>query len=179
LSANVTALGDSGSTDVWFVYWEKGNRATTEETTSPTSVSSPGVYDQTVDGLKSDTTYVFHASTYNGEVHDTGSESEFSTNAPLNVTTKSASSIGTDSATLNGELNGLGDSSSTDVWFVYWEKGARSSTEETTATMTKSSAGSFQDSVSGLQSNTSYVYHSATFNGETYTTGSDKEFTTS
>jgi len=179
LSGSLWNLNGTSDTDVWFAYWEKGKKDTTKETTRTTSMSSTGSFSDKVTGLSDGTTYVFRAATYNGKEYDNGPEVQFTTTASLNVDTKSASSVQTDSATLNGNLTSLGDSSSTDVWFAYWEKGKKDTTKKTTSTTSMSSTGTFSDSVSGLKSGTTYVFRAATQDGSTYDSGSEQEFTTS
>ena len=178
LNGRLTGLGDSSSSEVWFTYWEKGAKSSTQEWTPHQTKSSTGTFSESVSGLKNNTTYVVQAATNNGDSYDDGAQVEFTTNNDLTVETKTASSVGTNSATLNGDLSGMGDSTDSEVWFTYWEKGAKSSTQEWTPHQTKSSTGTFSESVSGLKSKTTYVYHAAANNSDTYDSGAEKEFTT-
>jgi subtilisin len=79
-----------------------------------------------------------------------------STDPPVAVSTDGASSIGTDSATLNGTLDDLGGASSAAVSFEYRQVGASSWTAM--ATETRSTAGSFGATVSGLASGTDHEF---------------------
>jgi hypothetical protein len=164
---------------VWFTYWEKGAKSSTQEWTPHQKKSTTGTFSASVSDLKSNTTYVVQAVGNNGNKHVTGTGVEFTTNGDLAVETASSSDVLATSATLNGRLTGLGDSGSSEVWFTYWEKGAKGSTQEWTPHQKKSTTGSFNANISGLKSNTTYVYHAATNNGETYDSGAEKGFTTS
>ena len=72
------------------------------------------------------------------------------------VSTDSASSVGTDGATLNGTLDSLGGASSVEVYFEYGQSG--SGLSKTTTAKTLSSTGSYSVDVSGLSSGTGYEF---------------------
>jgi len=96
------------------------------------------------------------------------------------VDTDPASSVGSNSATLNGNLTGLGGDSSVDVRFRYWEQGSKSSTYTVTDSQSVSATGSFSQSVSGLNSGTTYVYVAEVQDSDgNVDFGSEVEFTTS
>jgi subtilisin len=179
LNGDLTGLGDSSSSEVWFTYWEKGAKSSTQQWTSKQTLTSTGSFSANVSGLSPNTTYVVQAAANNGDTHTNGNQIEFTSNSELNVETKSATNVGSNSATLNGELTGLGNSGSSEVWFTYWEKGAKSSTQQWTSKQSVSSTGIYDADVSGLESGTTYVVKAATNNGEAYDSGVEKEFTTS
>ncbi|AEH38992.1 hypothetical protein Halxa_0389 (plasmid) [Halopiger xanaduensis SH-6] len=93
------------------------------------------------------------------------------------VSTGSASSVDSSSATLSGGLDDLGGASSADVGFEYRETGGNWSA---TATQSRSSTGSFSEDVSGLASGTDYEFRAtvAASDGDS-DTGSTNSFTTS
>jgi subtilisin family serine protease len=74
----------------------------------------------------------------------------------LSVTTDSASSVGTDNATLNGTLSDMGGASSVDVYFEWGQAGG--SLSNTTSVQTLSATGSVSADISGLSSGTDYEF---------------------
>jgi subtilisin len=95
----------------------------------------------------------------------------------LTVTTDSATSVGTDNATLNGTLSDLGGASSADVYFEWGPAGG--SLSNTTGVQTRSSTGGFSADISGLSSGTDYEFRAVAeaSDGDT-DTGSTGSFTT-
>jgi len=92
------------------------------------------------------------------------------------VSTLEASNIGLDEATLNGELTDLGEFDEADTFFRYRETGATEWTETTTQTLTETQA--YEETVSGLESETEYEFKAvAEFNGDEET-GDTLTFTT-
>ncbi|WP_267643728.1 S8 family peptidase [Haloarchaeobius amylolyticus] len=99
--------------------------------------------------------------------------------ATFAVETRSVTDLGTTQATLNGELTGLGDASSATVGFKYWQSGDRSGTEQTVEVGSKSAAGTFSSSVSGLTEGVTYQFLAyAVDDSGTEVTGAAREFTT-
>jgi subtilisin len=180
LNGNLTGLGGDSSVDVRFRYWEQGSKSSTYTVTDSQSVSATGSFSQSVSGLHNNTTYVYVAEAIQSDGDNTFSgESEFTT-PEFNVDTDPASSVGSNSATLNGNLTGLGGDSSVDVRFRYWEQGSKSSTYTVTDSQSVSSTGSFSQSVSGLNSGTTYVYVAEVQDSDgNVDFGSEVEFTTS
>jgi hypothetical protein len=91
------------------------------------------------------------------------------------VTTGQATNIAATGATLNGELNARGNTSSVTVSFEY---GTSTSYGNTTASQTKTAAGAFSTDISGLTANTTY-YFRAKATGSSTVYGSNITFTTS
>jgi subtilisin len=144
------------------------------------SKSSTGSFSEAVSGLNPGTTYVVVAEVEdpNGNV-DFGQKLEYTTADDLNVTTQSASNVGSSSATLNGKLTSMQGENSVDVRFRYWEKGNKGNTYTMTGFQSKSSTGSFSESVSNLESGTTYVFVAEveTQDGEV-DIGQEREFST-
>nr|WP_274322959.1 hypothetical protein [Halosimplex aquaticum] len=94
------------------------------------------------------------------------------------VSTGSASSVGTSSATLSGALDDLGGASSADAYFEWRESGASSWTA--TSAQTLSSTGSYSQTVSGLSAGTDHEFRAAAdaSDGDA-ATGSANTFSTS
>jgi hypothetical protein len=179
LVGNLTELDNASSADVWFEYWEEGDRANNSTTTAVT-LSEPGAFSASVDGLANNTTYVYvaHAATEN--VSDEGEPVEFTTGdrfAPLGVETLPATDVTNTSATLNGELTGLSGEAEADVWFEYWPQGD-SANSSTTAIQTLSGTSSFSDAVSGLENDTTYVYVAHAAANNSTVAGENTSFTT-
>lgn len=95
----------------------------------------------------------------------------------VTVYTYDATSVGSSSATLNGELANLGGADSADCYFEWGESGG--SLPNSTSTQTLSSTGSFDESISGLSTGTEYAFQAvaAASDGDT-DTGSTVTFTT-
>jgi subtilisin len=180
LNGDLTGLGGADSVAVRFRYWEKGNKGNTYTMTGFQSMSSTGSFSEAVSGLNPNTTYVVLAEVEdpNGNV-DFGQKLEFTTADDLDVTTESASNVGSSSATLNGKLTSMQGENSVDVRFRYWEKGNKGNTYTMTGFRSMSSTGSFSESVSNLTSGTTYVFvaEAETQDGET-DIGQEREFST-
>jgi len=83
LEAEVTDLGGADGASIWFAYWEAGERASTESTTSKRTVSSTGDVAVDVSGLEADTEYVYeaHVEASDGDTAHSQTAS-FATDAP-------------------------------------------------------------------------------------------------
>jgi hypothetical protein len=93
---------------------------------------------------------------------------------PPSVTTNAASGVTSDSATLNGTLTSLGNTTSVDVSF---EWGLTISYGNETTPQTMPGTGAFNDGISGLDPGTTYHFRAkAVGNGTAY--GDDATFTT-
>jgi hypothetical protein len=95
------------------------------------------------------------------------------------VVTGAASDVDDNSAELTGRVADLGDAEEVDPGFVYWVKGARGRTEEWDDTFDMERPGSYDESIIGLEAETTYVYAAT---GETddgtVVEGERREFTT-
>lgn len=92
------------------------------------------------------------------------------------VQTNSASNIQNNSATLNASINSLGgDNSSITVWFRY---GTDSNYGSQTSQQNQSSIGSFSQTISNLNPNTTYHFQIASQNRYGIVYGQDMAFTT-
>lgn len=179
LNGNLTELEGADTATVWFEYWQQGDPANATNTTDLT-LDGPSTFSASVTGLQNNTTYVYvaHAEANNTTV--AGDQVTFTTReapVPLGVTTLAATDVDDDSATLNGELTGLGDEDTATVWFEYWEQGDPANATNTTA-LTLDAPGTFSASVTDLQSNTTYVYVAHAAANGTEVTGAQVTFTT-
>ena len=179
---NLTDVSGAENATISFRYYEQGQRNTTNVLTL--GEQSEGEFAADVSGLSPNTTYVVVA----GAEAERGDESADATGASVNVTTAeavdplgvetaNASDVTTDSATLNGELVGLGDAENASVSFEYWVAGDSENSSNTTA-VELDSAGSFSAAVEDLSANTTYVYVAQAEAGDDTVTGNQSEFTT-
>ena len=98
------------------------------------------------------------------------------TTGTLAVSTSSATSVATTTATLNGNLTDLGGESSATVSFQY---GTTASYGSTASAGTKSATGTFNAAITGLSASTTYHFRAKAVAGSTTVYGSDTTFTTS
>ncbi|MFC7229647.1 hypothetical protein N0B31_19770 [Salinirubellus salinus] len=111
---------------------------------------------------------------YDSDGSDSGGSTGGSSTA---VETAPATDVGESGATLEGNLNDLGDAASAEVGFEYRESGASSWTA--TATESLTSTGAFSQSVTDLTSETEYEYRAVATTGDgTTVTGSAVTFST-
>jgi len=158
LNGNLTDLGGAGNATVSFEYWVAGDRDNSTNTTE-TVVNGTGTFDASVAGLSNDTTYVYVARAEANGTNVTGGQERFTTlaEAPLGVDTLDATAVTDRTATLNGDLTGLGGAENATISFEYWVDGDRANSTNTTA-MKVGEAGSFSWGISGLSNDTTYVY---------------------
>ena len=146
----------------------------------PATLTSAGTFSVVLTGLTPNTTYYFRAdATGNGT--DYGAIQTFTTapsgsTSPPRIDTLAATNITANSATLNGNLRGLGSASSVASIFEYGLTNSLGSTiRGVPATLT--SAGTFSEVLTGLAPNTTYYFRAdATGNGTDY--GAIQTFTT-
>jgi hypothetical protein len=182
LAGNLTDVSGTENASVNVRYWEVDDRSTT--TVVQAGETSEGTFSVNVSDLDANTTYTYVASAEaergDETAEDSGNESNFTTSEagePLDVETDDASDVTNESATLNGELDGLGGADNATVSFEYWAEGDRDDSTNTTD-VELDSPGTFSASVSGLQNNTTYVYVAQADNGTTSVAGEQVEFTT-
>ena len=137
-------------------------------------------------GLTPGTTYYYRAWSYvqGSEQWSDNPAQDWATTTSIGaptVTTNAATNEGTDSAQLNGYLDDMGGANSCDAWFV-WDTSYHSDYNDygySTSPQTKSSTGSFDDSISGLEPDTTYHFRAVASNSKGTNCGSDMTFTTS
>ncbi len=178
---NGTVDGNGISTRAWFEY---GTSRSLGYSTSRTSYGSGSEsYDERISGLNEDTTYYFRAVAENSEGIAYGSILSFRTddnnnddnNDEPDVTTKDATNVDSNSATLNGRVDGNGIS--TRAWFEYGT--SRSLGYSTSRTSYGSGSNSYDKGISGLIPNTTYYFRAVAENSEGTARGSILSFYTS
>ncbi len=179
LAGELTVLRSDEDATVWFEYWAADD-PDNSSTTAAQELDEPGAFSAAADGLDSETDYVFVAHAASANLSASGDEVGFATVAealPLGVETDEASDVEDGSATLNGELTGLGGEDTATVWFEYWVEDAPEESD-TTGEATLDEPGAFDATVDDLENDTTYVYVAHARVGDDEVTGDEVEFTT-
>ncbi|MCK5044482.1 hypothetical protein KAR26_02030 [Candidatus Parcubacteria bacterium] len=163
LNGNLELIWDEDSSEVWFEWG-----ATTDYGNSTIHVAKPsvGVFSETIDGLSAANTYHFRAVAFYtlphvGDVTVYGDDESFNVSVPV-VATNIAEDITADSATLTGNLTGLGIyDADADVWF---EWGTTDSYGNTTPVVGKSDVGTFSAEIPGLSEGENYYFRTVASN---------------
>ena len=173
---NGTVNPSSRSTTWYFEYGTStsyGTRTAAKDAGSGTSAVSVSA---AITGLKSGTTYHFRLVATSDAGTARGSDHTFVPVASPTVTTKPASAINDTTATLNGSVNPLGQS--TNTYFDYGTTtsyGARSSVKSVGS---GKNATNVAIGITGLAPGTTYHYRIVAQNGTGTSTGADQTFTT-
>ncbi|WP_254829578.1 hypothetical protein [Haloglomus salinum] len=182
LAGNLTHVSGTENASVAVRYWVQGDRTTT--TVVQAGEQSEGDFSVAVSGLDANTTYSYvalaEAERGDETAEDSGNESTFTTGETeesLGVETLDASDLTNDSATLNGDLTGIGGAENATVAFEYWVEGDRANSTNTTD-VELDSPGTFSAAVSGLQNDTAYVYVAQAQANDTTVTGEQVTFET-
>ena len=159
LNGYLESMGPYTTVTVWF-------EVSNGQSTNHQVMSSPGAFSAHVAGLTMGTPYQFRAmaaTTLMGGQKAEGSFVSFTTQhampqAPIDVSTSSASDVTSDSAMLRGYLSGMGTYDSVTVWFQWGTStGYGSNTEQ----QVLYGPGPFSIQLSGLAPNTSYYFRAA------------------
>jgi hypothetical protein len=173
LNGNLTGLGSASTVSVSF---EWGATTAYGNMTTANAMTATGAFNTVITSLAPNTTYHFRTKAV-GSLTVYGSDVTFNTLTPVvapTVTTGTASSISTTSATLNGNLTGLGSASTVSVSF---EWGTTTAYGKTTAAKTVTATGAFNTAIFGLTPNTTYHFRSKAV-GSSTVYGSDVTFKT-
>jgi phosphodiesterase/alkaline phosphatase D-like protein len=173
LRGSLDALGSAANVSVSF---EWGLTTSYGNETTPASKTETGKYSADLSGLVPNTTYHFRAKAVGDDIAY-GADAQFTTGTvPPSVETDDATSTGTNSARLNGELTSLGTAAIVNVSFE-WGTTTGSYTH-TTADQARTSTGAFSADLSGLAPGVTYYYR-AKADGDGYPVyGPEKRFTT-
>lgn len=151
-------------------YGQKTTEASAGSGTATVSKSA------SVSGLSGGTTYHFRLVAENATGTTFGTDHAFTTTGPPSATTKSATSVGEDAATLNGSVNPNGFQ--TTYFFnygttaAYGQKTAETSVGEGTSTLTAAAA------LTGLAPETTYHFQLVAESAKGTRAGADQTFTT-
>ena len=179
-NGELTGLGGASEVESNFEYWVEGRKNSTYTFVNAGTRNSTGSYDATLSELDGNETYVVQAVVYNDENGwTTGEQSKFTTDAAYNVSSGSTTNVTASSATLNGELVGLGGADEIELNFEYWVKGKKDSTYSWISVTTETQPGTFSAQADSLNSNTTYVVRAVGYNDANgWTAGREVEFTT-
>ncbi len=159
LNGYLQSMGPYSVVEVWF--------ETDEGMETPhQSMSSPGFFTGRLDRLEPGTAYRYRAMANTNLMGGQKSEGAFVSfttqhtvpQAPIEVSTSSASDITSGSATLRGYLSGMGPYTSVTVWF---EWGSSTGYGSKTVQQTVYGPGPFSMQVSGLGPNSMYYFRAA------------------
>jgi len=174
LQGILSSLGDYSSVYVSFEYGLTPAYGTTTADQTKTAV---GGFNTNISGLTPNQTYHFRARVRYDSSYAYGSDVSFVTTAlgAPSITTITAAEVIGSSAKLQGTLDSLGNYSPV---YVYFEYGQTVSYGVITAEQTKTSAGGFYQTVSGLSPGTTYHYRAVGRYDSNYVYGSDGSFVT-
>ncbi len=175
LNASLDATGGESNISQGFQYGTTNSYGTTANLSGSYST---GAFSANITGLTCNTTYHYRAYSTNTLRAGYGSDATFITSACLApaVSTSSASSVTSLTATLNGNMAELGSANSTVQGFQY---GTTNSYGQYTESIGSYGTGNFSADITGLTCNTSYHYRAYSTNPSGTGYGSDTTFTTS
>ena len=171
---NTSVNPNAASTTLYFQYGQTTSYGSTSSSQNIGTTS--GSYNIAVSGLSAGTPYHFRAVAYNVGGTNYGSDMTFTTSnpPPPTVTTLAATSITSNSATLNLSVNPNGASTT-----VYFEYGPTKSYGSTTFSLTGiTSSGNYGITVSSLTPNTTYHFQAVAYNSGGTSYGGDLTFWT-
>jgi hypothetical protein len=171
---NLWHMGGASSCTVYFLYGTDINSL--NQQTTPETMTSTGLFSVTLSSLVTNTTYYYKAVAENDADTWSGVILHVTPGQPILVT-RQAGSIGTDHATLKGELYNTGGTSTCNVWFVYSDIGPNQLNQSTTPQL-MNTTGPFQAYIDGLKTSTKYWYRAIADNGAAQGAGDIFEFTT-
>jgi len=159
LNGYLQSMGPYSVVDVWFETEDGGE-------ISHQSMSSPGFFTAYLGQLEPGTVYRYRAvamATLLGGQKSEGSFVSFTTQhtvpqAPIEVSTSSASDITSGSAVLRGYLSSMGPYDSVTIWFQW---GSSTGYGNTTVQQTVYAPGPFSMQISGLSPNNMYYFRAA------------------
>lgn len=180
LNGNLASLGGASTVNVSF-QWGTRQGGPYPNSTTPQARTSAGAFQAGLSSLGPNTTYYYRA-VADGGANGTnyGGEVSFTTSRmPPNVSTNNASSVTSNSATLNGNLSNLGTATTVNV-SLQWGTTQGGPYPNSTPVQAMSAAGPFSAGLTGLAAKTTYYFRAKAdggFNGISY--GSENSFTTS
>ncbi len=185
LNGNLTSVGGVGIPTTVDFLWDLTTATGYSNSASAGIMTAPGVFNATISGLACSTAYIFFAQATNsaGTVYD--APLTFTTLpcpitiTPPTVTTTPATAPGVTTATLNGNLTGLGGASNATASFEYGTTTVYGSTvTATTPTQPMTATGVFSRNLTGLTCATTYHFRAKATNSAGSAYGIDRTFTT-
>jgi phosphodiesterase/alkaline phosphatase D-like protein len=173
LNGELSSLGTASIVKVSFEYGTAPGSYT--QTTADQARSSAGAFSADLSSLSPGATYYFRAKADGDGSPVYGVEKSFTVlTAPPSLTTCSATQVHSNTATLNGTLDGLGTAS---IVNVYFEWGTSASYGNQTVAQPKNATGGFSAGLTGLAPNTTYHFRVKAV-GDRIVYGADMVFTT-
>lgn len=178
LNGALNDLGGAENATVSLAYYEQADENASEaEAVAETEFDEPGPFGAEVTDLEPNTTYVYVARvTANGTTERGAYEGSTTAQATLDVETDEAEDVTNSSATLSGELTGLGEADAANVSFQYWAEGDAANATIVEAGELNASE-EFSAAVSGLENDTTYVYVARAETGDDTAEGAEASFT--
>lgn len=162
----LVGLGAADTVELNFEYWVKGNKSQTYSWASITTADSPRTYTGNLSALSPNTTYVVRSVGYSDTAGWTvGDSVTFTTSPGYAVETDPATNVTDSSMTVHGSLTGMGNASTVELNFEYWVESARSDTYSWASITTAAEPTSYQEHLSSLAANTTYVVQAVGYNG--------------
>ncbi len=171
LNGNLTSMGGAATVNVSF---EWGETVAYGNTTAIEGKNATGAFSAVINGLAADTEYHFRARAEGSTAY--GADMTFTTAAtvpPLAVETNAATAVGSDTATLNGNLTSMGGAATVNVSFEWGQTVAYGNT---TTVEAQNATGTFSAVLDGLIPATTYHYRAKAEGSTAY--GVDMTFAT-
>lgn len=174
LKGTLRHMGGAPSCQVYFLYGTDENALNMQ--TTPQTMNATGVYETSLAGLATNTTYFYKAVAENDADTWAGFIFKVTPGRPV-VLTRQPAEIGKNHAILKGELGHTGGTSTCTVWFVYGNK-SPNELDYSTLPQTMNSTGPFQAYIGNLSAATRYWYRTIADNSMAQGMGDIYEFTT-
>ena len=180
-NGNITALGSPNPTAHGVCWNTTGTPTTSDSKTDEGAASATGAFTSSMSGLTASTTYYVRAYATNTAGTSYGSQVSFTTSATTapTVTTQAVGSVGTTTATGNGNITALGSPNPTAHGVCWNTTGTPTTSDSKTDEGAASATGAFTSSMSGLTANTTYYVRAYATNTAGTSYGSQVTFTTS
>ena len=180
LNGNLSSLGGASTVNVSF-QWGTRQGGPYPNSTTPQARTSAGAFPASLSSLGPNTTYYYRA-VADGGANGTnyGAEVSFTTSrVPPYVATNNASSVTSNSATLNGNLSNLGTAATVNV-SLQWGTTQGGPYPNSTPAQAMTATGPFSAGLTGLAPKTTYYFRAKADGGASgISYGSENSFTTS
>ncbi len=185
LNGNLTSTGGVGIPTTVDFLWDLTTATGYSNSASAGTMTAPGIFNATITGLTCNTAYSFFAQATNSAGTAYDAPLVFTTLpcpitiTPPTVTTTPATAIGVTTATLNGNLTGLGGATNATASFEYGTTTSYgTTTTAVTPTQPMTATGVFAKPLTGLVCNTTYHFRAKATNSVGSAYGIDRTFIT-